>query len=189
MGAAHRESTGHAGHIGRGQHQRVFFTFGRGHHHDDLAHARHVGRDGIHQHARWIRRLAAGHIDADPVQRRDLLAEQRAVGVNVAPALAAGLFLRFVVAAHARGGGLQGFALNSGNGLEGGFQLGLRQLQLRQGDAIQGVKALGVLQHRRIAAMLHVQQDVGHALLNGGIGCRRPMQARFEISLKCAAGG
>ena len=42
---------------------------------------------------RRIGRLAARHVDADAVQRRDLLAQQGAVGVAVAPALAAGLLL------------------------------------------------------------------------------------------------
>jgi hypothetical protein len=145
------------------------------------------GRDGVHQHAARVGGLAAGHIDAHAVQRRDLLAQQRAVFVAVAPALARGLFLRLVVAAHAGGGGLQRVALHGGNGVESGLELGLRQLQRRHGVGLQAVKALRCIPARRIAALLHVGQDVGHALLDGRVGVGRPMQAGCKISLKSGA--
>ena len=72
----------------------------------------------VHQHARRVRRLAARHVDADAIERRDLLAEQRAVGVAVAPRAAAGLELALVVAADARGRGLQRVALRRRDGRE-----------------------------------------------------------------------
>lgn len=61
---------------------------------------RHMGRNGVHQHRRRIGRFAAGHINAHPIQGGHLLTQQRALFVAVAPALATGLFLRFMVAAH-----------------------------------------------------------------------------------------
>jgi hypothetical protein len=64
------------------------------------------------------------------------------------------------------------------------LKLGLRQLQRRHRVGLQAIEALGVFQHRRIAALLHVGQDVGHALLDGRVGVGRPMQAGCKISLK-----
>ena len=125
--------------------------------------------DGVHQHAARVGRFTAGHINAHAVERRDFLAQQTAVGVAVAPALAAGFFLRFVVAAHPRCRRLQSVALHGGNGVERGFQFGLRQFERSHAGRIQAVKAGGVFQHRRIAALAHVSEDVGHALLNGGV--------------------
>ena len=46
------------------------------------AHAGDVRRNHVHQHRRRIRRLAAGHVDADAVERRHLLAELAAVGLR-----------------------------------------------------------------------------------------------------------
>ena len=59
----------------RGEHQRIARAAGRGHDHDDLAHAGDLRRDRVHQHRRRIRGLAARHVDADAVERRHLLAE------------------------------------------------------------------------------------------------------------------
>jgi hypothetical protein len=46
----------------------------------------------------------------------------------------------------------------------------------------QTVEASGVFQHRRIATHLHIAQDVGHALLDGGIGVSGPVQAGSELA-------
>ena len=184
LSPADGEGAAHAGHIGGGQHPRIFFAPGRGHDHDDLADTGHMGGNGVHQHRRRIRRLAAGHIDADAVERRDLLAQQRAVLVAVAPAFAAGLFLRLVVSANPPGSGLQGISLGGGNRLERGFQFGLREFKLGHRSGAQPVKAGGVLQHGRIAALLHIGQDVGHPLFDLGVGVGRPVQPGLELSLK-----
>ena len=125
--ATDREHPRHAGHMGGGQHQRIALALSGGaalagrrrHHHDDFRHAGHMGRNRVHQHRRRIGGLAAGHIDADPVQRRDLLAQQAAIGVAVAPALATGLLLCLVVAAHAVCGKQQGLALFVRQAVEG----------------------------------------------------------------------
>src|SRR3989304_1896919 len=45
------------------------------------------GRAGGHQDGRRVRRAPPGHVDADPVQRADLLAEDRAVLVGQPPRL------------------------------------------------------------------------------------------------------
>jgi hypothetical protein len=62
----------------------------------------------------------------------------------------------------------------------------LGQLQRLQAVGLQAVKTRGVLQHRGITAHLHIAQDVGHALLNGGIGIGRPVQTRLELGIKLA---
>ncbi|MMZ61936.1 hypothetical protein D1872_241130 [compost metagenome] len=47
--------------------------------HHDLRHAGHLRRDHVHEHRGRIRRLAAGHVHADPFKRAEYLAEQAAV--------------------------------------------------------------------------------------------------------------
>ena len=148
-----------------------------------------MGWDGVHQDARWISRFATRHINAHTVEWCDFLAQQGAIGVTVLPALARGFFLRLVVAAHTRGSVLQGLLLHLGQALEGGFQLGLGQLQRRHAVGLQAVKTCGVLQHRCIATGFHIGQDIGHALLDGGIGVGRPMQALLKLGFKVGFGG
>ena len=140
--------------------------------------------DGVHEYRRGVRGLAAGHVDAHAVQRCDLLTQQGAVFVAVAPALARGFFLRFVVTANTLGSGLERTALLGGNAVECRFEFCLRQLQRTHVGHGQCVKARGVLQHGGIATGLHVGQDVGHTLLNGSIGVGRPVQAGLELLLK-----
>ena len=97
--------------------------------------------------------------------------------------------MRLVVAAHALGSGLQRVALGLRNGVERGLEVGLGQLQRRHVGGREAIEAGGVLQHRRIAALLHIGQDVGHALLDGRIGVGRPMQTGCKISLKSGRSG
>ena len=193
LGTADGEAARDARHIGGRQHQGVLLAARRGHDHDDFLHASHMGGNGIHQHAGRIGRLAAGHIDAHAVQRRDLLAQQGAIGVTVAPALAAGALLCLVVGAHALGGGRQRIALLVAQAVEGGLELGLRQLQRCHAVHLQSVEARRVLQHGRIAALLHIGQDVGHALLDGRVRVCRPMQALrkivFEVGVRSRQAG
>ena len=51
LGAAYGERAVHAGHVGRGQHQRVLRALGRGNDHDDFADTGHMRRNRVHQHA------------------------------------------------------------------------------------------------------------------------------------------
>ena len=145
--------------------------------------------NGIHQHARRISCLAAGNVNANAVQRRHLLPEQRAIFVAVAPALAAGFLLRFVVAAHAAGRCLQGLALGDRNRFKSSLELGLCQLQCGHRAGLHAVETRRVVQHGGVATLLHVSQDVSHTLLNLGVRLRRPVQTRLELSLEAGAGG
>ena len=64
------------------------------------------------------------------------------------------------------------------------MQLVLRDFELSHVGGIQTVKSSGVFEHRRITARLHIGQDVGHALLDGGIGVGRPVQALGKSGLE-----
>ena len=64
-----------AGEPGGCEHQRIELSVRRRHHHDDPGHARDLGGDGVHQHGRWIRRRAAGHVEADGLDRGPAMAE------------------------------------------------------------------------------------------------------------------
>ena len=147
-------------------------------------------RHGVHDQAAGISRLAPRHIDTDPIQRSDFLPQQAAISVAIAPAFARVLFLHFVVAAHALYRGAQGVLLLGGQAVKGVFKVRLRQLQPLHIGRVQTVKARGVFQHGGIAARAHVAQDVGYALLDGGVGFGAPVQAvgkgRFKIGLRGA---
>ena len=81
--AANGEHAVHTRDMGCGQHQRVALALPcrhtgshrRGHDHGDLPDSSHLRRNRIHQHARRVGGFAAGHVNAHPVQRRDLLTE------------------------------------------------------------------------------------------------------------------
>lgn len=172
----------HTRHIGSSQHQRVLLTLGRRHDHDDVLHTGHMGGNGVHQHARRIGRLAARHVNAHAIQRRDLLAQQRAVLVTVAPA-------RHWPSSALRGSCARRAADSSASRSAAGrlskaaFTL-LGQLQRRHGIGLQAVKACRVFQHGVIAAGLDIGQDVGDPLLDGCIRVRRPVQTLREIMLE-----
>ena len=161
----------------------------RGHHHDDLTHPSHVGRNRVHQHAGGVGRFATWHVNAHTVEWRDFLAQQGAVSIAVGPALAAGLLLRLVVTAHPRGSVLQGLLLHAGQAVKRGFEFGLGQFQGGHVGGLQTVKTLGVFQDGSVATRFHIGQDVGHALLDGGIGVGRPMQALLKQGFKVGLGG
>ncbi|MNL58622.1 hypothetical protein D3C87_1822720 [compost metagenome] len=75
-----------------------------------------------------------------------------------------------MVAAHTLGSGLQGIALGLRNGVERGLEVRLRQFQRRHVGGREAVETGGVLQHGGVATLLHIGQDVGHALLYGRVG-------------------
>ena len=187
--AANRKSPGDACYISCRQHQGIFFAFWRWHHHDDFAHSGDMRWNGVHQHRRRVSRLAARHINAHAVKRGDFLAQQRAVLVAVAPAFTIGLLLGFMVGAHTAGSRLQCIALGSGNRMKRRLELSLRQLQRGHVRYIQRIETGGVFQHCRVAALLHIGQNTGHPLLDGGVGVGRPVQAGLELGFKRAAGG
>ena len=90
----------------------------------------------VHEQAGRIGCFATGHVNASAVERRDFLTEQTAIGIPVLPAFTAGFFLRFVVAANAGGGVLQGAFLRFGQAVERGFEIGLLQLQIGHGRGL-----------------------------------------------------
>ena len=165
LGPADGERTVDAGQIGGGQYQVVAFATRRRHHHDDFADTGHLGRHGIHQHRARIGGLAARHVDADPVERRDLLAEQRAVVLDVAPRAAQ---LVLVIASYPVGGLFQRDARRIGDAPERRFQFGAGQFQRRGGRRGETIEAGGIFDQRGIAAHLDVFDDRG----NGGVDRR-----------------
>ena len=191
--ATNRENLRDTSHVGSRQYQGVALTrrgsrpTGRSrcrYHHDNFRHARDMRRNGVHQHRGRIRGLAAGDIDADPIQRSDLLAQITAIGVTKAPALAAGLFLRHVVGPHALGCEQQRVALRLGNTLECIFQLLRAQLQLGHGRNVDTIKAPRVFEHGGITTLLHIVQDFRDARFDRRIGITRPVQTRLECRRK-----
>ena len=162
---------------------------GRGHDHDDFLHASHVRRHGVHDQAAGIGGLAARNVDAHAIQRRDFLSEQAAVGVAVAPAFAGMFLLCFMVAAHARHGSLQGILLSGGQAVESCLEIVLREFQRLHAAGLQTIEAGRVFKHGRIAARVHVGQDVGYALFDRGVGVGAPVQAAGEGGFKIRLGG
>ena len=187
--AADGKGTRNTRHISRCQHQRIAFAARRRHHHDDVFHASHMRRNRVHQHGGWIGGLATRHIDAHAVQRRDLLAQQRAVRVAIAPALSAGALLRLVIAADPGRRSLQCVLLHFWQAVECRLQFILLQLQFGHVAHLQAIETRRVFQHRGITTLLHVGQDVGHTLLDLGIGIRAPVQTRLEGGLEIRLGG
>ena len=186
--AANGESAAHARHVRGGQHQRIALAARRGHDHDDFAHARHVRGHGVHQHAGRVGRLAAGHVNAHAVQRRDFLAQQSAVLIAVRSGFAALLFLPLVIAANARGRLLQRLALRGGQALEGRLQVSRLQLQRGHAGGGQPVKPGREGQHGLVAARAHFAQDVFDALLNRLVLLGAPVQAFGEALLEIRLG-
>jgi hypothetical protein len=64
-----------AGELRGREHQRRELAVGCRHHHHDARHARDLGRHRIHQHRRRIGRSAAGHIEADRLDRGPAMAK------------------------------------------------------------------------------------------------------------------
>jgi hypothetical protein len=133
--------------------------------------------------------FATRHVDAHTIQRCHFLTQQGAIGVAIAPTLAAGTLLCLVVVAYTGGGGLQGLPLNQRQCIKRLPELRLRQFQLCQTARLQTIKTRRVVQHGGIATLLNVGQNFGHTLFNASVGFSRPMQSRPKIKLKAGAGG
>ena len=117
-----------------------------------------MGGHGVHDDGTRIRRFAAGDVNADAVERCNLLSQERAVFVFIRPRFH---FLALVVAFDPCGGGFQG-CLNFGlQTLKRGLQIVLRQNEVGYGLGGRAVEAVGVFDERRIAALLHIGADVG----------------------------
>ena len=179
--AADGEDFGDARDEGGGKHDVVAFAFGRGDDHDDFFHAGDMGGHGVHDDGTRIRRFAAGDVNADTVERCNLLSQQRAVFVFVRPRFH---FLALVVAFNACGGGFQG-GLNFGlQTLKRGLQIVLSEDEVGYGSGGRAVEAVGVFDERRITAFLYVGADVGDNAVDFGILRGFKGQQGFEFGLE-----
>ena len=181
LGTANAKHTIHARHGRCRQHQFVLNAVRGRHHHDQFLDASHLRRDGVHQHGRGIGRLAARHIKADTIQRRDLLAQHRAVGLGVGPGM---LQLPFMVATHAVSRGVQGRAQIGRKAVKRCLQTRLGQLQLGHRGHIKAIEPCGVLQHGRIAALTHGADDGLYRVRNRLIGIGGEGQQRGQLRLE-----
>ncbi|SUA20679.1 Uncharacterised protein [Neisseria gonorrhoeae] len=124
MRAADGEDFGYAGDVCGGKHDVVAFAFRCRYDHNDFFHACDVGGHRVHDDGTRICRLAAWDVNADAVKRGNLLPQQRAVFIGVAPRFH---FLALVVAFDTAGGGLQCCLNVVRNALERRVQIGLRE--------------------------------------------------------------
>ena len=119
-----------------------------GTHHHELAHAGNLRRHRVHEHGRRIRRLAARHVKAHALERRQALPQSRAVRLGVLPGL---LQLLLVEAADAIVRHLQCFCLLTRDGP----RVRKRHFEFRNGTGGHAIEALRVLEDRGVAAVAH----------------------------------
>ena len=166
---------------GRCQHQLVLFAAGRRHHHDHFPDPRDLGRNAVHEHGRRVGRTPAGHVETDAVERRDALAELRAVRFAVAPGI---LQLAAVKGADTLRSLLERAALGRGEPLEGALETLGRHLERAHGRRFQMIEATRVVEHGSIPAALHVGEDLGNRRLDPRVLGRFEGEQRREARLK-----
>src|SRR5262249_60750164 len=83
--AADPEDGVHAGHVAGGEDDRGVARRADRRHDDDLPYPGDARRDDRHEYGRGIGGAPAGHVDADPVERLDALAEARPARVAEGP--------------------------------------------------------------------------------------------------------
>ncbi len=172
--------------MGRCQDQLVKLAGGGGDHHDKLWDPRHLGGDGIHKHRGGIGRLATRDIEPDPVQGRDLLAQESAIVLDITPA-SDGLVIG--IGADTLGGQAQGDLLVGRDGLPGLFQARLGNLQIRCGCGLPTIETTGIVQQGRVATLAQVQDDSIHGPTDLGIRDGLPSEQRLEPFGKILVGG
>ncbi len=157
--------------LARRQHQRRQLAVGRRHHHHQPRHARDLGGHRVHQHRRRIGGGAAGHVEADRLDRGPAAAEldpERVGEAFVGGLLAAVIGLDPVAGERER---IERPAVAGG---VGGVDLGGRDLEaeLAQVDAVELARELD---ERAVAAgddigddRAHGRFDVGGGLALGG---------------------
>src|SRR5688572_350937 len=181
VGTAHGKDAVDAGKRRRGEHQRVWIRA----HHDELFHAGDLGGYRIHEHRRRVRSLAAGHVQADALERRNPLAEACAVGLGVVPGT---LELVFVETAYALLRRFERLARHGGHRQQG-FLLPLAgNLQLRNGAGARIVKPMRILQERGIPSLAHCAQNVGHHGFHGRVRGRVVAGERRQRGIEARRG-
>src|SRR5690606_13190893 len=160
-------------------------AIGRRHHHGQLAHARDLRRNRVHQHRPRIRGLAARHVESDPVDRQHALPEPRAVGLLVDPGAA---LLALVVPADAIGCLLERFPPSRRDGVERVLEDGRIETQRRGVGDPEPVEAPRELEQRLVAAPAHVRDDPLHRAHDAGILLRLPRQQPGKPRLEAGLG-
>ncbi len=143
----------------------------------DLRHAGDLGGNGVHQHRGRIGRLAAGDVQADPIQRCHLLAEHGAVGFGKCPGI---LFLALGVGANAGGGDFQRLALGGGNIGQRPLQPGGGDFQIGGPDGGCSVEALREFQQGLIASRSDLRENFAHRGGHGFVGDAFPGGQGFQ---------
>ena len=183
--SAYRKGPRYAGKMRRGKHKRVPRAAGGGYDHDDFRNAGNLGRNGVHEHRRRIRRLPSGNVQAHPLERAHLLPHPRAVGVAHFPArrrLAALMLVKF---ANPPAGCDEGIARVAVEGIECRCKLRSKNLQGRDAGRLDSIEQRRVFEHGCIAAHAYVGDDVGNRCVDGfilrGIARGQPRKRRGEI--------
>ena len=96
--------------------------------------------------------------------------------------------LTLVIVAYARGGGFERLTLNGRQARQCFLEFVLREFKLGHRRGIEAVEAIGVFDHRRIAARLYIGQNGGDGLVDGGILRTLKGQQRIETRLEIGVG-
>ena len=171
---------------GGGQHQRITFAIRRRHHHDQLAHPGHLGRNGVHQHRARIGRATARHIQADTIERRDDLAQTGAVGFGVVPGFAN---LAAVVGLDPAGSHFERRALGFGQRGQRIFQRMSGQFERRHMIDLQPVESPGVVDHGRVTHRAHSGENVSDRIFDLRISATLESQQGVERGQKIGGAG
>src|SRR5690606_31656463 len=98
------------------------------------------------------------------IKRCDLLAQYRAVWLCVGPGFG---LLALMIAAHTLRSGFERGALRSIELIQRSLQCPAGNFEIGYAGGLHPVKALGVLQYRLIASLLHIAQDFGDSAFYG----------------------
>src|SRR5439155_3278667 len=119
-------------------------------HGDHLANTGDLRRNDVHQDRRRIGGAAAGYVDADTLERLDLLSEDEARAIAIPPAL---LHLPTMKVANAPGRETQRASRPGLELLFGGAELAARHLD--RGADVDAIEPERVLDERLVAARAH----------------------------------
>ena len=169
------------GEVGGSQHQRVEVTVGRGHHHDQALAADHLGRHGVHQHGRGIGGGAAGHVEADGLDRGPAPAQLDAEWIGEAQIFR---HLFHVKRTDALVGEAQRVEILGTTSLHGGGDLVGRDPQAETAE-VDTVESLRKPDQRGVAIGAHLLDDGAHdgvdVLRHLALGGEQRGKGGFEI--------